>query len=99
MERIHLRDIYINVANDPFASDIALPQSYKQAINGRYTHEWRQAIKSEIESLRRHHVFELIHESELPRDANLISAKWVFKVKPNADGSIERFKYRLCARG
>ena len=35
------------------------------------------------------------HEAQI----NIISAKWVFKVKPNPDGTIERFKCRLCARG
>ncbi|KAI0991726.1 hypothetical protein K3495_g16461 [Podosphaera aphanis] len=34
-----------------------------------------------------------------PEDANLVSNKWVFDIKTCADGSIERFKARLVARG
>ncbi|KAI1005005.1 hypothetical protein K3495_g3211 [Podosphaera aphanis] len=33
------------------------------------------------------------------KDANLVSCKWVFTIKQNPDGSIERFKARLVALG
>lgn len=35
----------------------------------------------------------------MPKGANLISTKWVFKVKETVKGEIERFKARLVARG
>ena len=99
MERIQRRNAYVTVAQDPLAGDIALPESYEQAMRGPYARQWKKAIKSEIQSLRDKDVFKLVDRRSLPKDANIITAKWVFKVKPNADGSIERFKCRLCARG
>ena len=36
---------------------------------------------------------------ELPRDRTPVGSKWVFKLKNNADGSIERYKARLIAQG
>ena len=34
-----------------------------------------------------------------PKDANIISCKWVFDIKKLTSGAIERFKARLVARG
>lgn len=33
------------------------------------------------------------------QEDNVISTKWIFKVKPKEDGTIERFKARLVANG
>ena len=34
-----------------------------------------------------------------PTNRSIVSCKWVYKVKQNADGSIEHYKARLVARG
>ena len=99
MERVSLRDAYVTVAQNPFAGDISLPQNYEDALKGPYARQWKAAIKSEIDSLKERGVFKLVDKSSLPANANIISAKWVFKVKPKPDGTVERFKCRLCARG
>jgi len=35
----------------------------------------------------------------LPQDRKPIGCKWVFRVKENADGSINKYKARLVAKG
>ncbi|KZV23158.1 hypothetical protein F511_04997 [Dorcoceras hygrometricum] len=35
----------------------------------------------------------------LPKDKKTVGCKWVFNVKLNSDGSLERYKARLVARG
>ncbi len=36
---------------------------------------------------------------ELPENRNLIRCKWVLRVKHKSDGTVEKFKGRLVARG
>ena len=38
-------------------------------------------------------------EVVLPKKANIVTSKWVFKVKLHMDGTIDKFKARLVARG
>ena len=53
-------------------------------------------MEKEMESLRTYDVWDLV---ELPRDRKAVGSKWVYKLKKNADGSVERYKARLVAQG
>jgi hypothetical protein len=57
---------------------------------------WRAAMDLEIQALHHNGTWSLV----LSRPCiNLIDSKWVFKVKKHADGSIERYKASLVAKG
>jgi hypothetical protein len=90
---------FLYLAENPFAADIELPSSYTDALQSEHSESWRAALAAEIASLKKLKVFKVIKQKHLPPGANIISGKWVFKVKPRQDGSIEKFKCRLCARG
>ena len=53
-------------------------------------------MKEEINALEKNQTWELVPK---PRDVKPISCKWVYKIKTRPDGSIERHKARLVARG
>lgn len=57
---------------------------------------WKSAIKDELESLEKNDTWQLV---ELPAGKKVIDSKWVFKVKRNSEGEVERYKARLVARG
>lgn len=53
-------------------------------------------MKSEIQALEDNNTWSMV---TLPPGQQPIGCKWVFKIKYNADGSIERYKARLVAKG
>lgn len=57
---------------------------------------WKSAIEEELASLEKNNTWRLV---EPPTGRKLIDNKWVFKVKRNSDGDVERYKARLVARG
>ncbi|KAG3118187.1 hypothetical protein PI124_g3546 [Phytophthora idaei] len=72
------------------------PKNYREAMKDPRVEKWKQAIREEVEALEQNDTWELVKK---PRDAKLLQTKWVFKLKKHADGSIERYKARLVARG
>lgn len=65
------------------------PHTYKQALQV-------QAMQEEYDALTHQGIWFLVPPQS---HTNLVSCKWIFKLKKNADGSIARHKARLVARG
>jgi Reverse transcriptase (RNA-dependent DNA polymerase) len=53
-------------------------------------------MSSELTALARNNTWQLVNP---PPNANIISCKWLFKIKCHADGTIARYKARLVAKG
>ena len=76
--------------------DSAEPDSFEEAVNSDHSSEWQKAMQSEMQSLKDNQTWEL---EDLPPGKKAIPCKWVYKVKYNPDGSIERYKARLVIKG
>lgn len=77
------------------------PISYKQAMQTNEMMSWKEAIDSELRSMSKNEVWEIVPRPKLTTDgrkANIIDSRWVFKRKTEKDGSI-KFKARLVIRG
>jgi len=53
-------------------------------------------MSAKLTALMRHNIWTLVPP---PKHCHPIDCKWVFRVKRNADGTIDRFKARLVAKG
>ena len=84
--------------NEGMAQDIhmAEPQTWKQAMKSPQADKWREAADEEISAMLENQVWDIV---KCPPGVVPIQSKWVFKIKPKADGSIERFKARIVAKG
>ncbi|KAE8962877.1 hypothetical protein PR001_g29558 [Phytophthora rubi] len=83
-------------ANAVEATDSAEPNTFQEAVNGPDQVQWRKAVRAELKSMRLRGVFPA---AKLPNHQRAVGTKWVFKIKRNADWSIEKYKARLVAKG
>ncbi|CAI7921798.1 unnamed protein product, partial [Closterium sp. NIES-54] len=72
------------------------PATLKEALESSDAEEWKKAMESELKSIEENGTWELV---ELPEGRKAITSKWLFKIKSDADGKIERYKSRLVAKG
>ena len=73
-----------------------MPTTFKSAMESSDAEDWKAACDSEIESLDKNKTWEVV---PLPKERKAIGCRWVFRVKENQDGIIERYKARLVAKG
>jgi len=69
------------------------PHSYREASTNPL---WQDAMKEELDALHKNHTWDLV---DLPRGKSVVGCKWVYKIKTCFDGTIDRYKARLVARG
>jgi len=69
------------------------PTSYTEAAKNV---KWRAAMAKEFNALIKTGTWTLVPKTS---SMNIVGAKWVFRIKRNADGSIERYKARLVVKG
>uniref|UniRef100_A0A2N9IDW1 Reverse transcriptase Ty1/copia-type domain-containing protein n=1 Tax=Fagus sylvatica TaxID=28930 RepID=A0A2N9IDW1_FAGSY len=57
---------------------------------------WQQAMADELDALHKTHTWDM---TTLPPGKSAVGCKWVYKIKTRADGSVERYKAHLVAKG
>lgn len=72
------------------------PKTLSQVLSSADKHHWMEAMEKEMKSLHENRVWELV---KLPVGRKPVGSKWVFKLKTDEDGNIERYKARLVAQG
>jgi hypothetical protein len=85
----------------PFSSYTALmcdlldeePTCFEEVIQKK---EWVDAMTEEYQSIIKNNLWEIVPR---PKSKDVVSSKWLFKIKHAADGSIEKYTTRFVARG
>ncbi|KAL8131529.1 hypothetical protein AgCh_007455 [Apium graveolens] len=72
---------------------VSIPNSVQKALQ---IPEWKTATLEEIRALEKNRTCKI---TTLPPGKRVVGCKWVFSVKHKADGSVERLKERLVAKG
>ena len=74
-------------------STVSIPSNVQDALADP---KWRKAMNEEMEALQKNATWELV---PLPKGMKPIGCRWVFMVKLKSDGSIDRYKALLVAKG
>ena len=84
-------DLFSSSIND----SIPIPKNFKDAMNSPHKNQWLAAINDEIKSFHEFNVLSSVPNNNQPT----IDSKWVFAIKRDVNGKIEKFKARLVVRG
>lgn len=72
------------------------PFTYEEAINSSASKQWEAAMTEELQSLTKNNTWELV---DLPVGRKAIQNKWVYRIKQNPNGLVNRYKARLVIKG
>ncbi|XP_020260687.1 uncharacterized protein LOC109837018 [Asparagus officinalis] len=71
---------------------VTIPNNWQVAKKDQ---KWKAAMHEELRALEKNRTWELV---KLPKGKRAVGCKWVFTVKQNPDGQVERYKARLVAK-
>ena len=72
------------------------PKTGKEAINSFARGKWEKAMANEMQSLKENNVYQLV---DRPKGKKVVKSKWVFRVKTDQKGEVEKYKARVVAKG
>ena len=91
---------HVATASPDLASDHKTPKHFGEAMRSSDKEHWLKAIADELKAVRAMNCYDLlVSQSLLPKGANLIGFTWVFRIKIHEDGTVARFKARICVDG
>ena len=73
------------------------PKDFNDIYNLQDKDEWLEAVNEELGNMKELNVYTEIEY--IPKNANVVSCRWVFKYKKDENGKIQKRKARLVARG
>jgi hypothetical protein len=75
------------------------PKSYRRAITAPDAENWTLAIVNELAALETNDTWDVVDIPDVPKIKKILDNTWSSGDKYKADGTVERYKARLVARG
>jgi hypothetical protein len=85
-----------DVAGTAFSATLQEPTTLEEALASDHADDWKHAVDDEYASLLANDTWTV---EPIPPGVKPIPVKWVFKIKRDANGNVERYKARLVAKG
>ncbi|KAK8921022.1 hypothetical protein KSP39_PZI020059 [Platanthera zijinensis] len=85
-----LKDIY---QTEEVAMLTTTPTTFEEAAKDK---NWKEAMQLEIKAIQQNKTWSLVDK---PKNHVIIGLKWVYKLKQDEDGNIQKYKARLVAKG
>ena len=85
------------VLKTTYSGSINIPKTYEEAMASPQADLWKAAMDKEIKDLMLHDTWDA--EVQVPHGRKVTKSKWVFDVKYNRDGTVDRFKARFVVCG
>jgi hypothetical protein len=91
---VALSALTMAVTNDMF--EIIIPKSYAEAMRIPQAPLWTNAMNEEMDSGESKETFVKVSR---PHNPKMIPTRWVYAVKTDAMGNVQRFKGRVVVKG
>jgi Reverse transcriptase (RNA-dependent DNA polymerase) len=75
------------------------PWSFTEVLKGPNGPIWQLGMDSELESMAKHHVWDLIPQSSVPVGKKVIKSKMVCHIKRDESGKMSKLKVHIVAKG
>jgi Reverse transcriptase (RNA-dependent DNA polymerase). len=77
---------------------VKVPRTYKQATKSKQKRQWHDAMEAQIQKLEDKEAWSLV---PYPKDPSIkiLPGKWVYDLKPDADGYVQGFRARWVVCG
>jgi hypothetical protein len=72
---------------------VVKPENFEEVMKEE---SWRKVMEDEIEVIEKNRTWKLV---DRPQDKEIIGVKWIYNVKYNVDGTVQKNKARVVAKG
>ena len=90
------QDKFENHVVDHAAGGAYEPKNYEDAVTCADASRWIPSMDEEVKEIIANDVWDVVNP---PPGVSILTGKFAYKVKTNADGEVTRYKSRWCARG